>query len=56
MAAQLCGALGYSSGSGEVYQSALATFWGSWAFLIGSLFQWYESVNKFSVADKAKHT
>ncbi|XAO22397.1 hypothetical protein I312_101167 [Cryptococcus bacillisporus CA1280] len=35
----LCGALGYSSASGMVYESDLATFWGSWAFLIGSAFQ-----------------
>jgi len=41
----LCGALGYSTNSGAVYQSSLATFWGSWAFLIASVLQWYESVN-----------
>jgi len=40
----LCGALGYSTASGEVYQSALATFWGSWAFIIGSIIQVFESV------------
>lgn len=40
----LCGALGYSSGSGEVYQSALSTWWGSWAFLIGSVIQLGEAV------------
>lgn len=40
----LCGALGYSSSSGAVYQSALSTFWGSWAFLIGSGIQICESV------------
>ncbi|KAF9045526.1 hypothetical protein BJ165DRAFT_1370639 [Panaeolus papilionaceus] len=42
-----CGALGYFSlkSTGVAYQSALCTFWGSWAFLIGSLIQWYESVN-----------
>lgn len=48
----LCGALGYSSGSGEEYQSALATFWGSWAFLIGSVLQWYESLDKHPVEVK----
>lgn len=45
----LCGALGYSTGSGEVYESSLATFWGSWAFLIGSVIQWYESLDKYPV-------
>ncbi|KDR68383.1 hypothetical protein GALMADRAFT_104940 [Galerina marginata CBS 339.88] len=41
----LCGALGYSTSSGALYQSSLATFWGSWAFLIASVLQWYECVN-----------
>ncbi|KIK70293.1 hypothetical protein GYMLUDRAFT_150661, partial [Collybiopsis luxurians FD-317 M1] len=43
----LCGALGYAAqvSSKAAYQSSLATFWGSWAFLIGSVLQWYESVN-----------
>ncbi|WVQ82815.1 hypothetical protein IAT38_004947 [Cryptococcus sp. DSM 104549] len=40
----LCGALGYSSASGPVYESALSTFWGSWAFLIGSTVQCWEAV------------
>ncbi|KAJ2915846.1 hypothetical protein MD484_g4562, partial [Candolleomyces efflorescens] len=42
-----CGALGFAaaSNSGVNFQSVLCTFWGSWAFLIGSLLQWYESVN-----------
>lgn len=50
----LCGALGYAANvsSGAAYQSALSTFWGGWAFLIGSLLQWYESVN--SVAQWTK--
>lgn len=40
----LCGALGYGSAfkSGVLYQSSLCTFWASWAFLIGSVLQWYE--------------
>ncbi|PLB33371.1 uncharacterized protein BDW47DRAFT_114111 [Aspergillus candidus] len=43
----LCGVLGPASGnSGAVYQSNLATFWGSWAFLVGSGIQWYESLQK----------
>ncbi|ORY23280.1 hypothetical protein BCR39DRAFT_566903 [Naematelia encephala] len=40
----LCGALGYSSSSGAVYESALSTWWGSWAFLIGSGIQCAETV------------
>lgn len=46
----LCGALGYASGDSKVaYESSLATFWGSWAFLIGSLIQWFESLDKHPV-------
>ncbi|KAF9457915.1 hypothetical protein BDZ94DRAFT_157835 [Collybia nuda] len=43
----LSGALGYAAetSSGAAYQSALSTFWGGWAFLFGSVIQWYESVN-----------
>jgi len=42
----LCGALGYASlASTKVeYQSVLATFWGSWAFLIGSVVQLWETL------------
>ncbi|KZT62111.1 hypothetical protein CALCODRAFT_420844, partial [Calocera cornea HHB12733] len=42
----LCGAWGYLSLDvpWENYQSACATFWGSWAFLIGSGFQLYETI------------
>ncbi|KAI9818662.1 MAG: hypothetical protein M1826_001343 [Phylliscum demangeonii] len=47
----LSGALGYCSFSSSrcLYQSSLATFWGSWAFLIGSVLQWYESLDKHPV-------
>jgi hypothetical protein len=46
----LCGALGpASSHSGVEYQATLATFWGSWAFMIGSTVQWYESLQKHPV-------
>jgi len=38
----LCGAFGFSRNSGMMYQSALATFWGAWAFLIGSCCQLVE--------------
>ncbi|KAH8596403.1 hypothetical protein B0O99DRAFT_620341 [Bisporella sp. PMI_857] len=52
----LCGALGFASAnSGAVYQGSLATFWGSWCFLIGSIIQWYESLDKHPVeVDKGK--
>lgn len=50
---QLCGALGpASANSGVEYQSTLATFWGSWAFLIGSVIQWYESLDRHPVEEK----
>ena len=46
----LCGALGPAYGNtGAEYEASLATFWGSWAFLIGSLIQWYESLDKHPV-------
>ena len=49
----LCGALGPAYGnSGAEYQASLATFWGSWAFLIGSAVQWYESLDKHPVEVK----
>lgn len=47
----LCGALGFASAnSGCVYQGSLATFWGSWCFLIGSVIQWFESLDKHPVS------
>ncbi|RPD56551.1 hypothetical protein L226DRAFT_480446 [Lentinus tigrinus ALCF2SS1-7] len=48
----LCGALGYGSlaSSGENYQSVLSTFWGSWAFMIGSVIQLWESLWRESPA------
>jgi hypothetical protein len=45
----LCGCLGYSSNENVLYESSLATFWGSWAFLIGSLIQWFEALDKHPV-------
>lgn len=41
----LCGIFGYSEKSWRQYQSCLSTFWGGWAFLIGSLIQWYIAVH-----------
>ncbi|OBT88140.1 hypothetical protein VE02_03519 [Pseudogymnoascus sp. 03VT05] len=45
----MSGAFGYWRGSKGVYEAGLATFWGSWAFLIGSVLQWYESLVKHPV-------
>ncbi|KAF7986282.1 hypothetical protein HWV62_35214 [Athelia sp. TMB] len=50
----LCGAFGFSPNTGLQYQAACSTFWGSWAFLIASVVQWYESLDKNPVhVDKA---
>ncbi|KAF2487674.1 hypothetical protein BDY17DRAFT_289421 [Neohortaea acidophila] len=35
-------------------QAAVSTFWGSWAFLIGSVIQWYESLDKHPVEQMEK--
>lgn len=45
----MSGAFGYWHGSKGEYEAGLATFWGSWAFLIGSCAQWYESLVKHPV-------
>lgn len=45
----LCPAFGYSTKSWAEYQASLSTFWGSWAFLVGSAVQWYESLQKYPV-------
>jgi hypothetical protein len=45
----LCPAFGYDTRSWAQYQASLSTFWGSWAFLIGSTLQWYESLEKYPV-------
>jgi hypothetical protein len=45
----LCPAFGYDTKSWAQYQASLSTFWGSWAFLIGSLIQLYESLQKYPV-------
>ncbi|RMZ90202.1 hypothetical protein DV736_g2559, partial [Chaetothyriales sp. CBS 134916] len=48
----LCGALGMAYGnSGAQFQASLATFWGSWAFLIGSYLQLYESLDTHPVEE-----
>lgn len=49
----LTGALGpASANSGVEYQATLATLWSSTAFLIGSVLQWYESLQKHPVEVK----
>lgn len=45
----ICPAFGYDTNSWSQYQASLSTFWGSWAFLIGSTIQWYESLEKYPV-------
>lgn len=43
----LCGAFGYPQAQyWAEYQSSLSTFWGGWAFLIGSIAQWVEALNR----------
>jgi len=42
----LCPAFGIDTASWAQYQASCSTFWGSWAFLIGSLIQLYESLEK----------
>ena len=45
----LCGALGLDPSASAQYAASLASFIGSWAFLIGSLIQLYESLEKYPV-------
>ncbi|GAM89188.1 hypothetical protein ANO11243_072250 [Dothideomycetidae sp. 11243] len=45
----LCPCFGFNTASWSVYQASCSTFWGSWAFLIGSALQLYESLNKHPV-------
>lgn len=45
----MSGAFGYWVTRKGTYQAGLSTFWGSWAFLLGSLVQWYESLVKHPV-------
>lgn len=33
-------------------QSTIASFWGSWAILLGSLVQWYESLDKYPIVEE----
>lgn len=49
----LCPIFGYDSSSWAVYQESLSTFWGSWAFLVASLIQLYESLQKNPVDTKS---
>ncbi|KAK0635579.1 hypothetical protein B0T17DRAFT_48705 [Bombardia bombarda] len=49
----LCGALGFGvggqNGDAVEYAVTLSTFVGSWAFLIGSIIQWFESLDKYTI-------
>jgi hypothetical protein len=45
----ICPCFGLDESSWAQYQAGLSTFWGSWAFLVGSGVQWYESLEKFPV-------
>ena len=45
-------AFGYDHDSWAQYQAVLSTFWGGWAFLIGSGIQLYESLDKHPVEVK----
>jgi len=51
----LCPAFGYDEDSWAQYQACLSTFWGSWAFLVGSALQWYESLEKWPVEVDRSH-
>jgi hypothetical protein len=42
-------AFGYDTDRWAQYEAGLSTFWGSWAFLIGSVIQLYESLQKHPV-------
>ncbi|KAK3370259.1 hypothetical protein B0H63DRAFT_454452 [Podospora didyma] len=47
----LCGALGFASEQpGIEYALTLSTFIGSWAFFIGSVIQWFESLDKYPIS------
>lgn len=45
----LCPCFGIDTASWAQYQACLSTFWGSWAFLVGSLIQLYESLQKHPI-------
>ncbi|KAL2214740.1 hypothetical protein CC79DRAFT_1265049 [Sarocladium strictum] len=49
------GPIGQHGVSFAARQSSIAGFWGSWAMLIGSLVQWYESLNKHPVIQEGTH-
>jgi hypothetical protein len=43
----LAGALPYIGTTEATLQSALASFWGSWAFMIGGILQWYHITGSY---------
>lgn len=51
----LSASFGYCTSTGCEYQTALTLIWASVSFLIGSLLQWYEALDKYPVeTDKGK--
>jgi hypothetical protein len=50
----LCPVFGLLTASWGVYEEGLATFWGSWAFLLASVLQLYESLQKNPVREIKK--
>ena len=42
----MCGCMGYDLDPYWQFQAGVSSFWGSWAFLIGSVIQLYESLEK----------
>jgi hypothetical protein len=51
---KLSGIFLFPRSSGMRFQASLATFWGSWAFLISSVIQWYESLDKYPVEESSR--
>jgi hypothetical protein len=41
---------------GAYYQSSISSFWGSWAILLGSLIQWFESLDKHPVVEEGSNS
>ncbi|KAK5171236.1 uncharacterized protein LTR77_004380 [Saxophila tyrrhenica] len=48
---ELCAVFGVPGESWTAYQSSLSSMWGSIFFLLSSLLQWYEAINKHPVAE-----
>ena len=48
---RFCAVFGAVDEDWATYQSSLSSMWGSTCFLISSLLQWYEAINKHPVAE-----